>query len=201
MKLRLLNASHQVLGHLGVLAGHRWVHEACEDPLFASLLMRYMEGEAAPTLRPVPGVDLGGYQHELLRRFGNPGIADTLARLCADTSDRIPKFLLPVARENLAAGRSIKVVATAVAAWARYAGGVDDQGRPIQVVDRLREPLMAAARRWRSDPAAFLRRDLFGDLADDPRFVQEYTAALVALHDRGARAVIAELVPAAGGRG
>jgi mannitol 2-dehydrogenase len=50
MKLRLLNASHQVVGYLGYLAGYRYVHEVCQDQAFRSVLMRYMAGEATPTL-------------------------------------------------------------------------------------------------------------------------------------------------------
>lgn len=199
MKLRLLNASHQVLCHLGLLAGHRFVHEVCRDPLFASFLLGYLGREAVPTLRPVPGTDLDAYQRGLLERFSNAEVADTLDRLCADASDRIPKFLLPVARENLASGGEVRHVAAVVAGWARRAEGVDERGEPVEVVDRLREPLMAAARRGREDPVAFLRRsEVFGDLADEPRFVAEYTAALAVLHARGARALVGDLVRASG---
>ena len=60
MKLRLLNASHQALCYLGYLAGYRYAHEVCQDPLFVRMLATFMEQEASPTLQPVPGVDLGG---------------------------------------------------------------------------------------------------------------------------------------------
>src|SRR4051812_22620753 len=71
MKLRLLNASHQALCYLGYLAGYRFVHEVCRDPLFVSFLRRYMTREAVPTLRPVPGIDLDRYCEQLLERFAN----------------------------------------------------------------------------------------------------------------------------------
>ena len=58
-------------------------------------------------------------------------MSDTLDRLCADTSDWIPVFLLPVVRENLARGGEVEHAAAVVAAWARYAEGVDEQGAPI----------------------------------------------------------------------
>ncbi|QFZ18377.1 mannitol dehydrogenase family protein [Saccharothrix syringae] len=196
MKLRLLNAAHQVLCYLGALVGYRFVHEVCRDPLFAAFLLRYLEREATPTLRPVPGVDLDRYRRGLLERFRNQEVADTLARLCADTSDRVPEFLLPVVRDNLDAGGEVDLAAAVVAGWARYAEGVDERGEPIEVVDRLREPLAAAARR-RDDPLAFLRRrEVFGDLVDDPRFTAPYTRALEALRTRGARALLGELVAA-----
>jgi mannitol 2-dehydrogenase len=80
MKLRLLNASHQALAYLAYLAGHRVVHEAVQDPPFAEFLRGYMDEEAAPTLPPVPGIDLDDYKRTLLERFSNPHVGDTLAR-------------------------------------------------------------------------------------------------------------------------
>ncbi|NUQ32468.1 MAG: mannitol dehydrogenase family protein [Dermatophilaceae bacterium] len=188
MKLRLLNASHQALCYLGYLSGYRYAHEVCQDPLFVDFLLGYMEREGSPTLPEVPGVDLDAYRHQLIERFANPEVRDTLARLCAESSDRIPKWLVPVINRNLETGGEIDRSALVVASWARYAEGVDEQGEPIEVVDRIRDRVMEAAARQGDDPLAFLRdKDLFGGLADDPRFAEVYTEALSALHDRGAR--------------
>jgi mannitol 2-dehydrogenase len=194
MKLRLLNASHQALAYFGYLAGYRLVHEACQDPLFQQFLLAYMDREATPTLEPVPGIDLDAYKHELIERFSNPHVRDTVARLCAESSDRIPKWLLPVIRHNLATGGEIMRSAAVVASWARYAEGVDEQGQPIEVVDRLKDELMANARRQRDDPLAFVAdRAVFGDLVDDERFVEVYLAHLQSLHEHGARVTLEKL--------
>jgi mannitol 2-dehydrogenase len=153
-----------------------------------------MDDEATPTLAPVPGIDLDRYKHQLIERFSNAAVRDTVARLCAETSDRIPKWLLPVIRENLASGGQITRSAAVVASWARYAEGVDEQGRPIEIVDRLRDRLTASARAQHDDPLAFLRdRQLFGDLVDDSRFTAAYTAALESLHTKGSRATVEAL--------
>ena len=194
MKLRLLNGSHQALCYFAYLAGYRLEHEAARDPWFRAFLLGYMDNEATPTLSPVPGVDLAGYKQTLLERFANPQIRDTIARLCAQSSDRIPKFLLPVIRQQLVTGGEIKRSAAVVASWARYAEGVDERGEPIDVVDRYQDRLTSLARRERDDPGAFIaNRDLFGDLADDERFVTAYRSALTSLHQRGARATLASL--------
>ena len=191
MKLRLLNASHQALCYLGYLAGYRYAHEVCQDPLFTDFLLGYMDHEATPTLPPVPGVDLQQYKNQLIERFANPEVRDTLARLCAESSDRIPKWLLPVIREQLASGGEIARSALVVAAWARYAEGQDEQGQPIEVVDRLRDQLIARARGQHEEPLVFISdRDLFGDLIDNERFVLAYRAALDSLHSRGALATL-----------
>ncbi len=195
MKLRLLNASHQALCYFGYLCGYRLVHEAAQDPLFRKFLLGYMNEEATPTLAPVPGVDLDDYKHTLIERFSNPEVRDTIARLCAESSDRIPKWLLPVIRDQLARGGEIRRSAAVVASWARYAEGVDEQGRPIEVVDRLRDSLMPIAGRNRDDPDAFIaNRAVFGDLIDDKGFVRAYRSALTSLHERGARTTLESLV-------
>ena len=191
MKLRLLNGSHQALAYLGRLAGHRLVHEVCQDPLFADFLLAYMDEEATPTLEPVPGIDLDAYKRELVARFSNAEVRDTVARLCAESSDRIPKFVLPVIRHNLAHGGPITRATAVIAGWARYAEGVDERGEPIEVVDPLRDRLVASARRQREEPPAFIAdRELFGDLVDDERFVAVYRDLLDALHRDGARGTL-----------
>jgi mannitol 2-dehydrogenase len=194
MKLRLLNASHQALCYFGYLAGYRLVHDVAQDRLFADFLLAYMDREATPTLEPVPGIDLDEYKHQLIDRFSNSQVRDTVARLCAESSDRIPKWLLPVIRHNLESGGEILRSTAVVASWARYAEAVDEQGQPIEVVDRLKDTLIAAARTQHDDPLAFLRNtDIFGDLIDNERFVSTYRSVLASLHDKGARATLADL--------
>ena len=197
MKLRLLNAGHQVLAHLGRLAGHEYVHEACQDPLFRDLLLGYLDEEATPTLAPVPGIDLVAYKADLVGRFANAAVRDTVARVCENASDRVPQFLLPVLRADLAAGREIRRSVAVLAGWARTAAGSDDAGRPLEISDPRRDALVARARD--ADPLAFLReRDVFGDLADDPRVAAEFTRTLTSLRERGTRATLEDLVRGAG---
>jgi mannitol 2-dehydrogenase len=195
MKLRLLNAGHQCLCYFAWLCGYRMVHDAARDSLFAEFLLAYFDSEAMPTLQPVPGIDLPAYSRELIERFGNPGVRDTVARLCAFSSDRIPKWLLPVIRDNLITGGPIRLASAAVASWARYAEGVDEGGQPIEVVDNLAGSLVPLARSQRGHPTAFIENTaVFGDLAQVPRFVEAYRWALDSLHARGARATMEVLL-------
>lgn len=196
MKLRLLNASHQGLCYFGYLAGHRLVHDVMADERFRTFLLAYMEREATPSLRPLPGVDLDAYRHELISRFGNAAVKDTVARLCAESSDRIPKWLLPVVRENLESGAApVTLSAAIVASWARYAEGVDEDGETINIVDRMADRLHATAQQNRTDILAFLRdREVFGDLIDDARFTEEYARVLKSLHERGSEATLDLLI-------
>jgi mannitol 2-dehydrogenase len=195
MKLRLLNAGHQCLCYFAALSGYRMVHDAARDPLLVEFLLAYFDSEAVPTLRPVPGIDLGAYTRSLIERFANPGVGDTVARLCAYSSDRIPKWLLPVIRDNLRTGGPIRLAAATVASWARYAEAVDERGEPIEVVDNLADSLVPVARSQRLHPTAFIENAaLFGDLAQVPRFVRAYGWALDSLHSHGARATLDTLL-------
>nr|WP_258567065.1 hypothetical protein [Microbacterium sp. Se5.02b] len=156
MKLRLLNASHQAMSYLGILAGATMVHEVCSDPLFVRFLRGYMHHEAIPTLRPVPGIDLDDYCEQLLQRFGSTAVRDTLARQVVDGADRIQTFLLPVVREQLAAGGPIERATLVLAAWSVFLERAGDGGMPVPVTDRRFEGLRAAIVAEAVTPGAFL---------------------------------------------
>ncbi len=192
MKLRLLNASHQAIAYFGSLLGFTYAHEAVGHPSIAALMRDYMRVEATPTLLPVPRIDLDEYQESLLERFANPEIRDTLARLATDASERIPKWVLPVIRENLAAGRSIAHATAVVASWARYCAGNDENGRPLTQVDVRAEELRLAARS--SEPAAFLAlHEIFGELAEDQRFASAFASLLATIRAHGAEPLLRRL--------
>ena len=194
MKLRLLNAGHQALGYGAYLTGYRFVHEGAQDPLFAHFLLGYMREEAIPSLAPVPGIDLIQYTDQLIERFSNEQVRDTLARINSFTSDRIPKFVVPVASYQLQQGGPIMYCAAIIALWARYAEGTDEAGEPIEIVDQLKDQVMAAAAQSRERPIAFLeQRDLFGGLADDPRFAKTYLRILESVRQHGVRTTLRSL--------
>jgi mannitol 2-dehydrogenase len=194
MKLRVLNAGHQALCYFAYLAGYRLVADAAGDPLFAKFLLEYMDSEATPALKPVPGIDLPKFKQTAIDRFANPSVRDTIVRLCFGSSDRIPQWLLPVVKENLRSGAPVRLSAATVASWARYAEGVDEQGEPIDVQDNLAETLVPLAKSQLQNPTAFIENTaLFGDLAKEPRFVEAYLWALDSLHRVGSRATLEAL--------
>lgn len=95
--------------------------------------------------------------------------------------------MLPVIRDNLASGGDIVRSVAIVASWARYAEALDEQGRPIEIEDALRDDLVARARRQHQDPLAFVRNErLFGDLAENPCFAETYEWLLRSFQSQGA---------------
>lgn len=187
LKLRMLNSSHQGLCYFAHLAGYHRVHEAVSDPLIADFLLRYMHEEAQPTLDPLPDENPQQYAQTLIRRFTNAAVKDTVPRLCAESSDRIPKWLVPVIRDNLRSGGRVRCSAAIVASWARYAEGTDEQGDPIEIVDHAEQKVRSAAQRQlEGDELAFLRNeDFFANLVEHEEFTREYLWALRSLHEVG----------------
>lgn len=185
MKLRMLNAGHQVIGHVGRYAGLRHAHEVIGDPVLRRLLTNFLTAEAAPTLLPTPGQDPLTYRDSIVERFGNAHVRDTLARLCADASDRIPKFLLGTVRDNLASGGEVAISAFVLAAWALGVRGHDEAGAPVEVVDPLAASLTAASGAETRAPGAFLDHPVFEGLGADPRLRRSYLESLRAIQEDG----------------
>jgi mannitol 2-dehydrogenase len=191
MKLRLLNASHQALAYLGAPLGYLLVDEAMRDDRVRDYLARYMADEASPTLGELPGIDLAGYRDTLLERFSNPGIKDTLVRLATDGGNRMATFTLPAGRDNLAAGRPVELGAAMVAAWAEYWALIGRGGLGASEVpdDVHAAELTAAALDPR--PEAFVELEaLFGDLAQDARFLEAYCRLRAVLAEGGVHGLV-----------
>ena len=140
---------------------------------------------------PPPQVDLEAYRRKVAERFANPKIGDTVSRLCLDGSNRQPKFILPTARDRIAAGASVKGLALVSALWCRYAYGESESGKVIPPNDPELGPSAGGGEARPDDPRAFLAmRDIFGDLADNPAYVAAFSNALGSLWTNGVRATL-----------
>lgn len=207
MKLRLLNGSHSAFAYLGFLAGHEYIYQVAAQPDFVAFMRRLMADEVVATLAVPAGVDILAYQDALVARFGNPALPHRTQQIAMDGSQKLPQRLLGTVRDNLRAGRSIAMLALAVAAWMRYVSGRDESGRPIKVADPLAGTFGRIAEesgiRRGGDPAALARallgiRAIFGeDLAADPRFAGAVSAALASLFAVGAARTLSDTLHAA----
>jgi mannitol 2-dehydrogenase len=194
MKIRLLNAGHFVLGYLGYLAGHEYVHDTIEDPDFRVFVRRIMDEEVTPLLTPPRGVDLGAYKDQLIQRFGNADIKDTLIRICQDGSSKAPKFVLPSIRERLSRGEPARLLILAIAGWLRYLAGFDEKSRAITVDDPISGTLVSHAKRGGSDPSAILELiEVFGtDLPLNEPFRNELGRALKLVYEKGSACAVSQ---------
>jgi fructuronate reductase len=200
MKLRLLNGSHSTLAYLGYLAGYETISQVMSDPAFARFVQDLMDEEVTQTLHVPPGADLRGYKASLLERFANPALKHRTWQIAMDGSQKLPQRLLGTARDRLRAGAPLERLAVGVAAWMRYATGVDERGQPVDVRDPLRERLLRIGRETglvaeRLASAYLSIREIFGeDLPADPRFTKPVTRALAALIERGTKQTVDGLI-------
>lgn len=191
MKIRILNGGHAALAYPAALLGIHFVHDAARHPLVRAFLDKLETTEILSIVPPVPDTDLRQYYAQICARLENPGVGDTVPRLCLDGSNRQPKFILPSTRDRLARGLPVEGLSLVSALWCRYLGGPDEAGRPIIVDDPAAERLTDHAVRAKTDPMAFLQmREIFGDLGDDPRFAAPFAAHLSALWRDGTEAVL-----------
>ena len=175
MKLRLLNASHSLLGFLGSLLGYTYTSEAMNYEPIRRAILGLMD-EVTPTLAPLPGVDIKEYKQTLIERFANPKVSDRLSRLCLNSSDKLPKFIFGSLRDKLEQDGSIDYLSFTIALWLRYLQGTDEQGEPLTIEDARADLLTERARLAGSDPQPLLDiEEIFGDLALSPPFVEAVT--------------------------
>ncbi len=188
MKLRLLNASHLAIAGLGRLAGYVHIDQTMGDPGLRAYMRALMDRETGPTLPPVPGVDLDAYKTQLVERFGNVRIKDTVDRVNADAPINL---LLDPIRDRLRDHASTDLLALALAAWMRRAAGMDEAGQPIRVAHPLAALLRERALAGGADPRPLLAiTQIFGDLGQHRAFVTNLESWLASLHKVGAKATL-----------
>ena len=147
MKLRLLNGAHSLIAYLGQNRGLAHVRDVMAVPDYRDLVERHMRA-AAPTLPPVPGIDMEAYIASLLARFSNRAIAHSTAQIAMDGTQKLPQRLLLPAASAVAEGSDAGAFARAVAEWIAYccrAGEIDDP-RERELKSAAREALSAGDR-------------------------------------------------------
>ncbi len=164
-KLRLLNASHSMLAYLGLAAGKATIADAVGVDAFRTACRRMMLEEALPSITLPAGLDGGQYCDEVLRRFANPALGHTTAKVGSDGSQKIGLRLLATVRGTLDAGREPKWAALAVAAWMHHVAGTpatdlnDPLAKELQAVlpeDRTADTVVPALLGFRPVVEAYL---------------------------------------------
>lgn len=188
MKLRLLNASHLAIAGLGRLAGYTFIDQTLRDADIRAYMQALMDRETGPTVPPIPGIDLGTYKSQLLDRFSNAKIKDTLDRVNTDAP--INLLIDPIV-ERLNEGTDITLLSLGLAAWMRRVRGEDEHGHVIAVIHPQAPLFKALAEEGGSDPRPLLSiESLFGALRHNAAFVSTLERWLGALYTQGAKATL-----------
>ena len=178
MKLRILNAGHQLAANPGELLGIETIAGCMAHPAIAAFLARVQAAEIAPHVDPVPGTTPAAYAALVARRFANPRIRDTVRRVAFDGASRHPGFVHPTLRDRLAAGGGVEGLALAEALWARMCEGTREDGSAIAPNDPDWDRLHAAALAARDAPGAWLAQPLYGGLGAARPFAEAFARAM-----------------------
>ena len=108
-----------------------------------------------------------------------------MARICLESSAKVPKFLIATLHENLAVGGSIQYATLVIAAWCLYSDkGLNRVGVELDRVDEMKDELHQAAMGTVDDVLSFLKLEsIFGDLIRNQTFTALYTQMVEALYE------------------
>lgn len=194
MKLRLLNASHAAIASLGDMKGLTYIYETMQDAQLRDMMLRLMETESEPTLVPVPDVDFAEYEDELVVRFGNTAVKDTVQRVATDAP---LATLLNAIKDQLATDDpKINLLSLAVAGWIYRMGSVENEvGAPVDIRHPRAAEIKAAADVNPLDPTGVMAiAPVFGDVGQDPRVVEAVSGHYQSLKQQGVEATLANVL-------
>ncbi len=171
MKIRILNAGHQILANAGEILGLATISECMAHPAIRAMFHKVQAEEIIPTVASVPDMAPLAYLELIEERFANPRIIDTTRRVAFDGSARHTGFVLPILQDQLAAGGSFAGLALVEAFWARMCEGSREDGTLIEPNDPIWEELNAVAHAAKARPRAWLEQTrIYGDLVKSVPF-------------------------------
>ncbi len=191
MKIRVLNAGHQVLANAGELLSVTTIADCMAHDTIRAFFAKVQTTQIAPTVEPVLGMTPENYVDLIERRFANPQIHDTTRRVAFDGSSRHPGFVLPIVRDLLAQGSEIDGLCLVEALWARMCAGFRDDGSEIVSNDPNWAVLSEAARIARSNPQHWLaQEEIYGELAQNNVMAERFAHWLNRLWSDGCRTTL-----------
>jgi mannitol 2-dehydrogenase len=191
MKIRILNAGHQVLANVGELMSVETIADCMADPLISRFFDEVQQSEIVPYVSPVPGMAPTQYVDLITKRFSNPEIRDTTRRVAFDGSSRHAEFVVPIIRDALNAGGSIEGLALVEAFWARMCAGYRDDGTVIKANDPDWQNLSDVAQKAAQHPQVWLEQSaIYGDLLKYPVFAPAFCRWLQLISSEGSVAAL-----------
>ncbi|MEP1536968.1 MAG: mannitol dehydrogenase family protein [Paracoccaceae bacterium] len=191
MKIRILNAGHQVLANAGELLSIPSISGCMGDADISAFFSKVQNEDILPFVAEVPNLSSTDYLKLIEGRFANPAILDTTRRVAFDGSSRHTGFVIPTINDALAAEGSIAGLALVEALWARMCEGTREDGSDIEPNDPYWDQLKDVASQARHRPVVWLEQaQYYGELVNAPPFVQAFEHWLNILWDQGTRAAL-----------
>ena len=193
MKIRILNAGHQVIANVGEILGIETIAGSMAHPGILGFFGKVQRNEIAPTVAPVPGMTPSDYVDLIETRFSNPRIVDTTRRVAFDGSARHTGFVLPILRDQLAGARAVEGLALVEALWARMCAGTRENGSVIEANDPIWDDLRTVAIAAKDTPSAWLEQsNIYGDLAQAKPFSDAFCKWLDMIWAHGCEAALSK---------
>ncbi|WVX47689.1 Mannitol 2-dehydrogenase [Roseobacter fucihabitans] len=186
MKLRLLNAGHQIIATPAELLSVETIAGAMAHPLISALFHKIAREEIVPHVAAVPGMAPQEYVDLIAARFANPEIRDTTRRVAFDGAARHAGFLHPIIRDALAGDAPIEGLALIEALWARMCCGSREDATPIAPNDPAWHTLTTAANAARQTPQTWIAQtQCYGSLGQNKTFAKAFHKYLKMIHTKG----------------
>lgn len=197
MKLRQLNAGHQIIANPGEVLGIETISGCMENKAIRAFFRKVETEEIVPHVAAVPGMKPQAYVDLIDSRFSNPEILDTTRRVSFDGSSRHPGFLHPVIRDAIAAGTPVAGLALVEAIWARMCAGTREDGTTIAPNDPVWSDLLPVAGAAKEQPQLWLEQTrIYGDLASQTEFAAAFDRWLKMIWAEGVEAALKAYVNA-----
>ncbi|MDT0582218.1 mannitol dehydrogenase family protein [Brumicola blandensis] len=202
LKLRTLNGSHSALAYMGVLLGHKWIHQAVIDPLLVTVIQRLMQKETGPTIPTFPNVDLAEYQQQIIQRFENSDIAYATQQVASDGSQKLQQRILQAMEELYRENKeqhTACLMATLVC-WLRYLKGSDEKGVTYIINDPIADLLHALVNEHWEQPidlvdALFKQTSIFPtSLKTTPNFTKRLIDGIHKITELGTHAYLSQIL-------
>ena len=193
MKLRILNAGHQVVANAGEVMAIHAVADCMNQRAIREMFYKLQREDIIPLVIPVPDISPQDYLELIARRFSNSAMCDTTRRVSFDGASRHSKFVLPIVREALQSNSSIKGLALTEAIWARMCEGTREDGSEIEPNDPRWNELQHCAKAARTRPRAWLEQSwIYDDLAEVAEFVKSFEFWLNHIWSKGCKSTLHE---------
>ncbi|MCQ0970428.1 mannitol dehydrogenase family protein [Paracoccus sp. TK19116] len=191
MKIRILNAGHQVLANAGELLSVPTIADCMGHRLISRFFEKVEREEIVPYVHAVPDMEPQDYAKLIERRFSNPAIRDTTRRVAFDGSSRHTGFVLPILRDALEVGGSVRGLALVEALWARMCAGVREDNSLIEPNDPFWTHLHGVAEAARDNPQIWLeQQQIYGELAGNREFAEPFGIWLQLIWAKGTEAAL-----------
>ena len=140
MKLSILNGGHTLVGLLGDALGYQFINDAVTEVHISKIYDQYIYNEVIPILQPIEGVNYFSYYAIVKERFANHLIRDTTARIISGSSDKVPKFILQVIRQQLQRETpQLTIAVFIIALWWLYLNKQMLKNNMADVADNLQQ--------------------------------------------------------------